>query len=125
MSLRSEVTRIVNELLGNGKKISQLPAGSSPDGTELIEAVQNGVNVKLTVSQVSSGPSEHFKGAWDASVNLYPNVGTILAGDEWYVSVEGDLNINGLGVTTVYPGTLLKSLVNTPGQTPANWKVTQ
>ena len=52
MSLRSEVIRIFNELIGSGKKITQLPVGTAPTGTELIEAVQGGVNVSLTVSQV-------------------------------------------------------------------------
>lgn len=55
MSVRSEVIRIINELLSTGKKISELPAGSAPSGAELIEAVQGGVSVSLTVSQVSTG----------------------------------------------------------------------
>lgn len=55
MSLRSEVIRIFNELMGQGKKITQLPAGTAPTGTELIEAVQGGQSVSLTVNQVSSG----------------------------------------------------------------------
>lgn len=55
MSVRSEVVRIFNELLGSGKKISDLPVGSAPSGTELIEAVQGGQSVSLTVNQVSAG----------------------------------------------------------------------
>lgn len=55
MSLRSEVVRIFNELMGHGKKITELPVGSAPSGTELIEAVQGGQSVSLTVNQVSSG----------------------------------------------------------------------
>jgi hypothetical protein len=55
MSLRSEVIRIVNELLGNSKKITELPAGTAPTGAELIEGVQGGVNVKFTVSQLGGG----------------------------------------------------------------------
>lgn len=55
MSLRSEVIRVFNELIGNGVKITELPAGSAPTGTELIEAVQGGQSVSLTVNQVSSG----------------------------------------------------------------------
>lgn len=35
------------------KKISELPAGSTPDGTELVEAVQGGGNVSLTVQQIA------------------------------------------------------------------------
>lgn len=73
----------------------------------------------------------HFRGAYDASVNAYPSSGgsgaggAIQAGNEWYVSVSGDLDINGLGVTTVYYGAILKALVNAPGTTPSNWKVIQ
>lgn len=35
------------------KKISELPAGSTPDGTERVEAVQGGANVSLTVQQIA------------------------------------------------------------------------
>lgn len=55
MSLRGEIKRILNELLSNSKKITELPSGTSPSGSELIEVVQGGTNVKLTISQVASG----------------------------------------------------------------------
>lgn len=132
MSVRSEVIRIVNELLAGSKKISELPAGTSPSGTELIEVVQNGTNVSLTVSQVSgAGGVEHFRGDYDASGNAYPSSGGTgpsgvpSAGDEWFVYVPGDLDVDGLGVITVNSGALLKSRVTTPGQTPSNWRVIQ
>lgn len=35
------------------KKISELPTGSTPTGPELIEAVQGGVNVKLTAQEIA------------------------------------------------------------------------
>lgn len=35
------------------KKISELPTGSAPDGTELVELVQAGVNVKLTAQDIA------------------------------------------------------------------------
>lgn len=57
MSLRSEIIRVLNEVLANSKKISELPAGTTPAGTELIEGVQGGESVKFTISQVSSGGS--------------------------------------------------------------------
>lgn len=38
--------------MGN-KKISELPTGSTPTGPELVEAVQGGVNVKLTAQQIA------------------------------------------------------------------------
>lgn len=35
------------------KKISELPTGSTPTGPELVEAVQGGVNVKLTAQEIA------------------------------------------------------------------------
>lgn len=55
MSLRSEVIRIINEVLGRSKKISEMDAAGALSGTELIEVVKNGVNMKTTVSQVGTG----------------------------------------------------------------------
>lgn len=57
MSLRSEFIRLWNEYTAQSKKITQLPVGSAPTGTELIEAIQGGANVSLTVSQVGGGTS--------------------------------------------------------------------
>lgn len=132
MSLRSEVVRIVNELLGNGKKISQLPDASSLSGSEYFEVAQLGESRKVLASAIIGGGAiVYFRGAYDASGDAYPATGgngpagTPAAGDEWYVSVSGDIDVEGLGVITVYPGALLKSLITTPGQTPSNWKVTQ
>ncbi len=55
MSIRSEVVRIFNELLALSKKISALPSAGAITGSELIEVVQNGANVKTTISAVASG----------------------------------------------------------------------
>lgn len=69
----------------------------------------------------------YFRGPFDASVtDVYPSTGgsgtggAVMAGDEWYVSVVGD--------NTDYGGTMplkttLKALVNSPGQTASNWKI--
>lgn len=54
MNLRTEIKRILNEYL-SGTKISELPTGSALTGPELLEAVQNGVNIKITVSQLTGG----------------------------------------------------------------------
>lgn len=132
MSLRSEVIRIMNELLGASKKISELPAASPLSGAELMEAVQNGANVQVSVSSLGSGGGvAYWRGAYDLSVtNDYPTTGGTGAagipapGNEWYVSVAGDLDINGLGVTPVEYGALLKYLGGAVGS-PSSWKVTQ
>lgn len=56
MSVRSEVIRIFNELVGSGKKITELPAATTPlAGTELLEIVQSGTNKRITASSLSSG----------------------------------------------------------------------
>lgn len=56
MSLRSEVIRIMNEILGNSKKISELTSlPSNVQNTDQIEVVRSGVNYKALGSQLPSG----------------------------------------------------------------------
>lgn len=56
MSLRSEVIRILNEILGNSKKISELTSlPSNVQNTDQIEVVRSGVNYKALGSQLPSG----------------------------------------------------------------------
>lgn len=56
MSLRSEVVRVFNELIANGKKISDLPAlPSVVQNGDLFEVVRGGVNYQGTGSQLPSG----------------------------------------------------------------------
>lgn len=58
MSLRSEIIRVLNEILGNSKKISELDAAITPlTGTELVEIVQSGENKRVAVSDVGGGGS--------------------------------------------------------------------
>lgn len=63
-------------------------------------------------------------GNWDASTNAFPTVGgsgtagAIKKGNMWYVSVAGTLG--GLAVNV---GDSFRALVDTPGQTAANWAV--
>lgn len=111
------------------KKISELSAAGTLTGAELIEAVQNGSNVKMTATNIAN-LAEHFRGAYNASGGTYPASGgsgasgVIKAGDEWYVSIGGELTTPA-GTVTVEVGALLKALVNSPGQTAASWKVIQ
>jgi hypothetical protein len=110
------------------KKFTQLTPGTAPTGQEIAAAVQGGSSVSLTVDQITNAG---FIGAYDLSItNDYPTTGgTGLAGipspgNEWFVSVAGTLDINGLGVTPVEYGALLKYLGGAVG-TPSSWKVTQ
>jgi hypothetical protein len=75
--------------------------------------------------------SSHFRGAYNASGNTYPaagagsgTAGAIQAGDEWYVSVSGQITAR-TGSMIVEVGTILKALTNVPGQTATNWAVIQ
>lgn len=54
MSLRSEVIRILNELLSNSKKISELPAASALTGTEQVELNQGGTSVRTTSQDIAN-----------------------------------------------------------------------
>lgn len=54
MSLRSEVIRIVNELLGNSRKISELPAASALAGTEQVEVNQGGTSARTTTQDIAN-----------------------------------------------------------------------
>lgn len=53
MSVRSEVIRIYNELIAGAKKISALPAAGALTGSELVEGVQGGANVKMTTQGIA------------------------------------------------------------------------
>lgn len=56
MSLRSEIIRVLNEILGNSKKVSELDSlPTNVDNSDLIEVVRAGQNYKATGSQLPSG----------------------------------------------------------------------
>lgn len=56
MNLRSFVVRIFNEMVSNGKKISELPNATTPlTGTEELEVNQGGVSKKVIASLLASG----------------------------------------------------------------------
>lgn len=56
MSLRSEVIRIFNELIGSSKKISDLPTlPSAVQNTDQFEVARSGTSYKATGSQLPSG----------------------------------------------------------------------
>lgn len=65
-----------------------------------------------------------YRGSYDASTNLFPAtggsglLGAVLKADFWICSVAGTL-----GGEPVTPGDLIISLIDTPGQTAANWDI--
>lgn len=108
------------------KKISELPAAGATDGTELFEFVQGGINKKITLSSVASGVN-HWRGAWNASSNTFPSSGGTgsggdpAGGDEWYIEAGGGGAPNGFPLNE---GALIKARIDSPGQTQANWIIT-
>ena len=74
------------------------------------------------INALVSGKS--FRGGYDASVNLFPSTGgsgtagAIIAGDFWTVTVAGTL-----GTQDVQVGNEILALIDTPGQTAANWLI--
>jgi len=118
MSLRSEVVRIFNELLGDGKKITELPAASTITGTELIEAVQGGVNVKVIVSAISGGGGTSIT-AWDKTTNLFPS-----GSNQWqiYYGTGATTRVDRSGNTLPSDPIIAISLVNNASTTdPTEW----
>jgi hypothetical protein len=67
------------------------------------------------------------RGSFDASVNAYPSsggsgsAGAIKKGDIWTVTVAGTLPTG----QVVEPGDTVRALVDTPGNTQANWSILQ
>ncbi len=67
------------------------------------------------------------RGSFDASVNAYPSsggsgtAGAIKKGDVWTISVAGTLPTS----QVVEVGDVVRALVDTPGNTQANWAITQ
>lgn len=75
-------------------------------------------------SQIADSTS--FRGTYNASSNTFPTTGgsapwspgAILAGDNWVISVSGNL-----GGQNVQVGDFLYALVNGPGTLSSNWKI--
>lgn len=65
------------------------------------------------------------QGTYDASSNLFPSTGgsgtagAIEAGNQWTISVSGTLG----GVAVTAPYSIVRALVNDPGQMASNWYV--
>lgn len=68
------------------------------------------------------------RGNYNASGNVFPSsggsgaAGAVKKGDLWTIQAGGGGTIGGIVVT---PGDLVRSLIDTPGQTAANWAVTE
>jgi hypothetical protein len=57
MSVRSDIIKVVRDIIAQAKKIVDLPSAPSVAGTDLIEVSIDGVSYKATASQISAGGS--------------------------------------------------------------------
>lgn len=93
--------------------------------------VGNPITWDGTKAAVVNGANRQWRGAYDLSLtNDYPvngagsaDDGSLVSGDEFYVSEAGTLNVGG-SVIDIYPNAILKYLTGDP-TLPASWKVIQ
>jgi hypothetical protein len=85
------------------QKISAMTAAATPlTGAELVPIVQNGVNKKATVLEISAVNNLQYQGTWAADSNtpsLTSSVGT--AGYYYIVNVAGSTTLNGISSWSV------------------------
>jgi len=107
----------VNGLTINGSLYSWPSGASSPLAT------QDYVDTEISAASVGKLDD---RGNYDASPNLFPSsggsgtAGAVLKGDLWTVSVAGTL-----GGVSVSVGDVIRALTDAPGQTSANWNITE
>lgn len=84
--------------MSNSQKISQMTSASTPlTGAELVPLVQNGQNVRATVTQLGAVNNLQYQGTWNASTNsptITSSTGT--AGYYYIVNTAGTTNIDGI-----------------------------
>lgn len=106
---------------GDSIRIYGLSSVSSP--SSYIILTRGGFD-KYWIAPNSPNAYTNFQEYWDASVNLFPSTsasgGTILSGMSWFISIPGNL-----GGTPVLKDWVIVALVNSPGQTSANWYVNE
>jgi hypothetical protein len=127
MSLRTEIIRVLNELVILGKKITGLPAGGTLTGNELFESVQGGVNVKVTAQQIAdfaatggSLPSGMFvliDDNYDLSGNVLPSTGGTGPGGIIKAGNGVIVGTYGTSFTTIPVGTFLVAKIDFPSTT--------
>lgn len=112
-----------------GKLIKDSGKAHSTDGTLASNSdakIPTEKAVKTYVDGVVVGLWDD-RGNFDASVNAYPSsggsgtAGAILKGDIWTISVAGTLPTS----QVVEVGDVVRALVDTPGNTQANWSIQQ
>lgn len=131
MSLRSEVIRIVNELLGNSRKISELPAASALTGTEQVELNQGGASVRTTTQDIADlgsggGGSQDLQDVLTTgSVLTTSNLIDTPGGEEFRIQSENavadsSMTLNGVAGNAEFSATDLVNLAVFDGTNAAN-----
>lgn len=120
----SQVTNLVTDLAAKLNLSGGTMLGALTLNADAVTALQ-----PVTLQQMNAA----LVGLWDdrgnynASGNAYPSSGgsgtggAILKGDIWTISVAGTLPT----AQVVEPGDTVRALIDTPGQTQANWAIAQ
>ncbi len=105
------------------KSISQLPDGGLLQNNDKLVIARAGSNYHILGDQIQIN-LWNDRGNYDASSNVFPSTGgsgpagAILKYDLWVASSDGTL-----GGDPVIAGQTIRALVDTPGQTAANWAI--
>lgn len=120
-------------------KISEQASLGTREATAEVELIYSGTNYRQTVSVLFTGyATEAYadalvvglwddRGSFDASGGAYPSsggsgaAGAIVKGDVWTISVAGTLPTG----QVVEVGDTVRALIDTPGNTQANWAILQ
>jgi hypothetical protein len=101
--------------------VSQITATGTPDSTTFLRGDGAWASPSVSLTGLLND-----RGSYNASGNVFPSTGgsgtagAILKGDLWTVSVAGTL-----GGHAVTAGDVVRALADAPGQTDANWAITE
>jgi hypothetical protein len=119
------VTQEMYNAASRGVVLAGVTQAGSVSGGDEVFVIRSGGAVRIPYTALQGSK---WRAAVDISGNAYPTTGgsgtggAILAGDQFPVSVGGNLDL-GTGVEPVPAKSILVALVDTPGSTPANWRV--
>jgi hypothetical protein len=90
MSLRSEIIKVINQVLAGSKKITELTEVVSTTDDDYIEIVQSGTNVKVKKSNLVTGAAEWggITGTVTDQTDLVTYINSRVEGLQWKASVK-------------------------------------
>lgn len=116
---RPSMHQVINEMYdaqSRGDVLKDVAEASSLNEDDLVLIIRGSTARLVDKSNFSGG--NRWRGDYDASTNLFPNPGDVLPGDEFYVSVTGNLNGEDIPV-----GSILKARTINPNQVATNWRI--